>query len=527
MKRKKVYTLVSFIAGLIIIAAIAEYSTFGKIPRLFRLNAQLKAEGYYMGDFEFKMVGLLYYIDHGYYYKAFTEINRVYKQMKSREGLIKVPHFSNRTEEQEFYLNLQNPSTGAFMDESYPLCTYIGPTMNVLKHLELLAKAEGKKVRLKYPLKFLDQINTPEKLEPFLDDLSLAGWLVSKLPQTPYIIIFEINDYQDFERVNVYKFSDEWKRALLKWYYQRQDASTGFWGPRSRSDGHLLKSGDVDSTYHISKLFIDDMGRDIYPEFPIIYRERMLETLIQKLSEPMPEDYAGQHDWSLARYRALRILMKKLWPGILPEQRQKYKQFIGNIMETGYLRFYVKKDGAFSFYANASDADLDGTGESLSLLTSTGAFSPEEQQRLWNIKENMIDKGVINFSELKESDLDTIQNSSDTNSIRIYTRDPFSYGYTKNLAYIVYPAETEVPDAMHLISGVDKWLINTPQKMGNWVSKESIIQNISSLKFLAPEIIQRRLTTDIVNIILKGGNQVVVVSFDKMQIPKYKMIIRF
>ncbi|MGL4369594.1 MAG: hypothetical protein ACRCUT_07980, partial [Spirochaetota bacterium] len=340
--------------------------------------------------------------------------------MESREGLIKIPHFSNQSEEYEFYLNLQNPSTGAFMDSSYPLCTFIGPTMNVLSHLELLAEKEGKKVQLKFPLKFLDQINTPEKLKSFMDDLSMAGRIVSMMPQTPYIVIFELNDYQDIERVNAYHFSAEWKRAMLEWYYYRQDAETGFWGPRARSDGSLIKKGDMDSTYHIAKLFIDDNGRDIYPEFPVKYKDRMLSTLIDKLSDPLPSDHSKQHDWSLSRYRALRLLMKKLWPGMTEKQRENTKSALENSVMIGYSRFYVKKDSSFSLYADEPSADLDGTGEGLSLLKDTGAFSPEEQQRLWNIKESVIDKGIIGFSCLRENDLATMQNSPDVNSIRIY-----------------------------------------------------------------------------------------------------------
>ena len=38
-----------------------------KVRALFSLNKTLQEEGYYMGDFEFKMLGFGYYLDKGYY----------------------------------------------------------------------------------------------------------------------------------------------------------------------------------------------------------------------------------------------------------------------------------------------------------------------------------------------------------------------------------------------------------------------------------------------------------------------------
>lgn len=60
-----------------------------------------------------------------------------------------MPDFADKKEEMEFYLSLQNPKTGAFMDESYPILYYLEPTLNMVEHLELLAKETGRPLRLK------------------------------------------------------------------------------------------------------------------------------------------------------------------------------------------------------------------------------------------------------------------------------------------------------------------------------------------------------------------------------------------
>jgi len=53
------------------------------------MNKELQEAGYYMGDFEFKMLGILYWLDKGEYYRALVHLNKLHKQFKAKEGLIK------------------------------------------------------------------------------------------------------------------------------------------------------------------------------------------------------------------------------------------------------------------------------------------------------------------------------------------------------------------------------------------------------------------------------------------------------
>ncbi|WP_201781968.1 hypothetical protein [Pseudobacteroides cellulosolvens] len=140
MKHKKIILSTSVI--LVILIAFGIYlglRTKTQIKELFRMNKELQEQGYYMAEFEFKMLGIAYYLDKGHYLTSLSRINHLHNQLKTKNGLIKVPKFKNKEEEMQFYLNLQNPKTGAFMDESYPYCTYTGPTGNVLEHLDALA----------------------------------------------------------------------------------------------------------------------------------------------------------------------------------------------------------------------------------------------------------------------------------------------------------------------------------------------------------------------------------------------------
>jgi hypothetical protein len=527
-QRKQLITVITVMIAIgLIVSGSLVYKSLRLIPEMFQLNSELRAEGYYMGEFEFKMVGIVYYIDKGQYITAFSRLNQFHKQLKNREGLIKVPKFADKKKELEFYLGLQNSRTGAFMDDSYPLCTYVGSTLNMVSHLELLAKEIGEPLHLKYPLSFLDQINTGEKLKNYLDDLSTAGWIASKLPKTPYILAFEIVYFSDLERVNLYNFSPEWKHALLQWFYENQDSKTGFWGPRLRSSGQLLDSGDLVATSHVVRLFVDDQGNNRHFEFPLRYKEAMFANTLQKLSVPMPKNLAEQHDWSLATFRALRILTNFLWSDASTENKDSARKIMESIVRNKFEKFYIPDQGAFSYYSGALEADLDGTGEILEMLRNIGVLSRARQERLWGKNDQTItDLGVYNVSEIKEDDFELLKKISDINSVRLYRIDPLHDSYTSNVASVIYPKETSVLDSMELLPKMSRWLNETPQNMGNWISKEWLIQELAAIRNQPIPVSKGGIPLELANAVLQNNRELIVVGFDILQVPKYKMTIR-
>lgn len=482
-----------------------------------------------MVEFEFKMLGIANYVDRGHYLQAYTTLNQLHKQLLSRDGLVKVPKFANKKEELDFYLSLQNPRTGAFMDDTYPLFTYFDPTVNMVTKLAGLAKETGQPLHLKYPLKFLDQINTAEKLNGYLDDLSTVGWIGSKLPKTPYVTAAQTINYTEFETNKLYSFSPEWKQALLKWFYDNQVSETGFWGSKLRGSGKLLKSGDLGPTFHIVKLFVDDQGNTIHSEFPLRYKDKMFANTLQKLSEPMPgdADLAEIHDWSLTRYQGIKLLTNYVWNGASTEEKNKARSLIEDLLKTKYEKFFVKRQGGFSLYPGASDADLDGTGEVVSLLDVIGAFDRVKQERLWGLPEkNIADLGVHDVSELRASDYSTIKELKDVNSIRLYSTDPTDKSYLSNVVGIVYPKETPVQDIMDLLPKVTRWSDSTSQTMGNWTPKEEIQQELAILTTQPVSVVKGDIPIDLTEDVLRNNKELVVIGFDMLQIPKYKLKLR-
>ena len=226
---KKIILITSiFVILLIVSGIIAANRIKTQVREIFQYNAALKNEGYYLAEFEFKMLGVIYYLDHGNYITALSRLNKIHKQFTTKEGLRKVPEFSNKKEKLAFYKNLQSPKTGAFMDDAYPLFTYIGVTANMIAHIENLSHNAEERFHLQYPLQFLEAIHTPDKLILFLDDLATVSWLGAKMPKTPFVEIGELGELAvESERLGLYSFSPEWKYAFYQWCYDNQDKETG------------------------------------------------------------------------------------------------------------------------------------------------------------------------------------------------------------------------------------------------------------------------------------------------------------
>ena len=526
MKLVILLTLFLVLGGLGFTIYYEVHKTMQTSREMFKLNSKRRAEGYYMAEFEFKMIGVLYLLDRGEYSRALSLFDKLHEQLKTGKGLVKVPEFKNKGEELDFYLNQQNPETGAFMDDAYPLCTYFPPTINVIEHMAQIADGLGQPLKLKYPLKFLEQLNSPAELKTYLDDLAGVGWFVSKMPKTPYVISHDLVGYHLLEELNLYSFSEEWKNELIKWHWDAQDPETGYWGARLRSNGKLIDGGDLSVTPSILKLFMDREGKTLNENYPLRYKKQMFETTLRKFQEPLPESVSEQHAWSIDITKGVSILTVYLWDSLTEEQKVAAKKEIEKILEIVFSKFYIPEQGAFSLYAGEKKADLDGTGGFLGLMQKIGFFSTEKQQEMWGFPDKTIkDIGIIQTSDLKDNDFKPLYSMTQVNSYRFYRTVPGKTDYLSNVAAVFYPRKSQVPDVIEMTLALNRWLENTSQHMGNWTSKESIVDRMSSFSLSNDVIIQEKIPIETTREILHEKGKLVIIGFDRMQIPRFRISI--
>ncbi len=528
MTRRKVWAvLVALCVVAIALFGITAYTKINgfkdTIDEAFNLNNQRNLEGYYTAEFEFKMLGAAYLFDRGDYVTAYRRFSTHFDQLKTADGLVKIPEFANQQEELAFYLGLQDPTTGAFMDASYPLCTYFGPTLNVIQHLESLAKSTGQPLRLNYPLRFLEELDSPKELRLYLDDLSTVGSLTSNLPQTPYILA-SLDSYKDLERLGLFTFSPEWKEELVKWVWETQDPETGYWGVKLRNSGRLVNGGDVNVTRKHVKELLDENGLNRYPKYPLRYVDKIIDTTLEDLLTELPDGMSEQHAWSINRYLGQQLLFH-LWDHLSTEQKTTSKERIEQIVRVIFDRFYVPSAGAFSLYADEDAADLDGTGSFLGLLQALGMFSTERQSELWGTPDETIhDMQTKAITRLTEESLFPFAGASDVNSIRFYAMRPKGKEYFSRAMTYAYPKETNILDAVDLASNLDRWTHSTSQKMGVWMSRETIIKRLSDNDAFGLPLNENEPPLLVGEKIFKEHGQLIAVGFDLLQVPR-RMIV--
>jgi len=521
LKKNFIIAIVSLIVVTVSFGIFRSFQVKTQVKELFKLNKQLQKEGYYMADFEFRMLGFAYLLDKGEYSKSMNFLSEYHSKLKTRDGLLKIPDFNNKQEEMDFFLNLQNPKTGAFIDESVPYCVYWEISQNIINHTEALLDSTSAPIQLKYPLKFLDDINTPDKLKAFLNDISYVGWIASKFPQTSFHFARNLLDCANpgniLERNNLYNFSPEWKHAMIKWMYDFQDSTSGMWGPKSRYTGELLKY-DLNNTASILKAFRDTDGNDLYVDFPLRYTDRLFSNSLKVLSELYPdEDELDEiHEWNLKKVKGFKMILRYLWKDASKQDKLAMENLLEDFVKISFEKYYVKAEGAFSYYPGSQHASADGFTNMI--FDDIGVFSYSKQKKLFGeYLDSIQNYGELTIGNFKPFIQQILKSNMKINSLRFYKTKPDSTKLTENVWALYYPNNSGVLDVTELVPNLVAWADSTTLSVGNWTSVAEKKRELEKLNIKKPIIL---LDNNIENVIGVKEN-VFCIGFDVLQIPKF------
>ncbi|WP_370322793.1 hypothetical protein [Oricola sp.] len=515
-------SLIVALATVVVVATLIARQVW-KVEEVFEANEALKSEGYYLSEFEFELLSISYYLDKGRYLDGLKRLDQMHRKLTTRDGLVKVPDFADADDRLEFYLDRQNPETGAFYPNATdPVLAYVGVTSNMINLIESLSRQAGKPFQLKYPLRFLERIDTPEEMTATLDDAGLVGFVGTKLKPL-FVSSIELNDLlEQCERLAIYPFPAEARMAFLHWFYNNQDPETGLWGPRDRASGKIIDGGDIGDSGKVIKIFVDSDGNNVHPEFPLRYADRIFASSIERLSTPLPSRLDQMHRWIIDRDRGFRFLTKYVWEKGSGEDRERVRDMLSDFVTLRFERLYVPADGAFSLYPDSDAADLDGTSEAAGMLDYIGALSGETQQSLWGAPDTtMADLGQTDIASLATGGLDPVARRPEVNAIRFYEADPDGQ-FLRGVVAVYYPRATPVLDMVDLMPRMKGWLDTTAQTMGNWGSKEKIGERLSGTTVdPAPVIGADRLAQ--LDALLREKGDLVAIGFDVLQVPRYRI----
>jgi hypothetical protein len=518
-----------FLVSLLIVAGTGCVSP----SDLFKRNAELKAQGYYMAEFEFKMEAALFHLNNGDYWKAYSTLRRAKAEMESLDGLVKVPTGGGDDQRIEFLLSRQREDTGAFMDSNYPFFTYIGPTGNVLDELQRLSRKTGKPIHLRHPLRFLDAIDTPDKLRAYLGTLLYIQerWADRFGGPAPYVV--GVSEYtgvtiERMESIGGHAFAQEWKDALSDFFRDTQDPETGFWGARIGDKDHWRQAIDIDSTAHILKHFLTDRGEAKDRRYPLRHADKIAQHLLSDLALPIPDGKTEQHEWNLRQAHAVKIIVRFLWPSLSLAQRRQILTDMPTWLERRFAMFRPEK-GGFVVDSASLIPDIDATSTALTFLCDSG-YIPGTWRR-GRVRAEALAAApspmLVTVPRWQEAALPA---APGVNSFRVYRNElpPDESLDETNLARIVYPQTTPIPDVMDLRQGISRYANAVGGEFGNWTSKASLKEEPLEIDRPVKPVPVQVGAVDLAAVAAEdpATHRLFVVGYDRFQVPIFRSEFR-
>ena len=246
-----------------------------------------------------------------------------------------------------------------------------------------LGKEANKKSLLKFPTRFLDAVNSPEKLENYLMSVS-----VSDIARTGVDNLGEFNLSTSNlmrlilrDRPKGYPWDPQLKVVIMNLVLNKfRNPATGYWGERYVRDGRLQFVDDLSMTFHIVTYLHGNVS-DL--------RTAVATTLaVKDLDFPVGWLFKGQY-WNHNNMDVVAIF-KAGWPQATPAQQKAMAVEIEKMLQW-CLTESLQPDG--SFKPHIGDGSLEeGLGYGTSFLARIGYF--DKSERFWTDREFPEAEGV-------------------------------------------------------------------------------------------------------------------------------------
>lgn len=159
-------------------------------------------------------------------------------------------------------------------------------------------------------------------------------------------------------------------------------------------------------------------------------------------------------------------------------------------------------------------------------LTNVGFLSSETRNALWgDPRETMTDLGEVVASGQPKSDLEPVTRVPGVNSIRFYPAPPDAGDCTSGVLGVYYPKDTSVLDCVELVPKLKEWIGTTTQSMGNWVSRERIVQELRAQNMPPAPVYRGDIPAALLNTAMENGGALTAVGFDVLQIPRCRITL--
>lgn len=231
-------------------------------------------------------------------------------------------------------------------------------------------------VTVRYPLKFLDRINSPEKLAAQLDsarmdDFTRTGAFNREELDETFSAVARLL----FRMKQVpYDFDPRLKGALRDYVVGWQNPATGFWGQWVIDrQGRVWKMDDMAMTFHV----VSDMNGDVPHLDQIAKRTLELDGVNFPAGIRFNGHYENHLNWDVVK------ILQDAWPDMDEATKQSARVELQRMLDWCLSQSY-QPDGSFKV-SELDDTVGDAYSYGVEFLRDTGYF--QRERRFWTDRE--------------------------------------------------------------------------------------------------------------------------------------------
>ena len=274
---------------------------------------------------------------------------------------------TDAAKEQEARAEQQDPTDGSFgscytewmekLDASYD-------------YIEMY-RAKG--ITPRFPFRYLDRVNSPEKLEAYIDSVAVSDVAHTGRDNRKELNGAFVNMIRLLETGQPagYKWDPRLKDTLLALVLHRyQNQQTGWWGESYKHDGKFEFVDDLSVTFHVVQA--------LNGKVPL--KDKLATTLfaVRDLNYPVGWLEAGQQ--TNHNNMDVVVLMRDTWPDMTEAQRKEGAATIRRMLHW-CLTQSLQADGSFVTSAGGDDSVEEGTHFGVGFLARIGYF--DKRKRFW------------------------------------------------------------------------------------------------------------------------------------------------
>jgi hypothetical protein len=245
----------------------------------------------------------------------------------------------------------------------------------------------------RYPLTFLDRINSPEKLDAQLesdlyDDFTKTGIFNREELDETFSAMARL--LFATERTGCYTFHPQLRDALREFVERWQNPATGCWGQwMVDRQGRVWRMDDVGITFHV----ISDLHGQVDHQDMIARRLLQLDHVNFPAGILLNGHYENHLNWDAVK------IFRYAWPTLDETVRQQVRAEISKMLHWCLTQSY-EPDGSFNFkVSDLDDTEGDAYRYGVWFLQETGYF--QRQDRFWTDQDFSDSKAVRERIEAK------------------------------------------------------------------------------------------------------------------------------